>query len=147
MTRPVNFRTIEDVVGDEVVLLAFAREGLDDVLRAVINNFIGTKRLDQLDVGARASDGDMTAQDLRDLDLESADAAAAAVNEDFAARLDEGCDGLVGCRPAIPRVAASLGETPSGIGTQPSFVAMMYSPSVLKFGGAKLPKTASPGLS
>ncbi|CAI4215737.1 unnamed protein product [Parascedosporium putredinis] len=72
---------VSDVVDDDGELLAARFELLDDLLA-------------QVDLARGAGDGDVTAEDLGDLDTKRAHTARAAVDKDFVSLLDVGRNGL-----------------------------------------------------
>ncbi|KAH9828194.1 hypothetical protein Tdes44962_MAKER02557 [Teratosphaeria destructans] len=85
-----------DVIHDVVEVLSFLPERGQHIPGPVINHLVCAETLAQRDVSRGASDRDLAAHDLRDLDPEDAGPAGAPEDQESGAGLDVRDDGLVG---------------------------------------------------
>src|SRR2546423_15583533 len=75
---------VPDQIVDHVVTLI----GLSKIFFCVIDHAIGADRFHKIDIARAANSGDLSAERLRDLDGESADAARRAVDQNFLSALN-----------------------------------------------------------
>ena len=98
---PVQLET-PDIVDEQVVLSPLPLEVLDHVRGLVVDHFVSSKRLAELDVGTGASRRDSATQNLGDLDATGAGPAAASVDEHIGSLFRVWLYTLIGCESSHP---------------------------------------------